>query len=244
MTKSSQDIIDGIENVRRKVALYTAIILTIVLVASILLGNIMSNIDNDIKNIKNFEKESLDNYEKLIISMEKSFSKYLISEWEHYKINNIEFERFVSNYIDHNAPLSIVVLVDEENNIIHAHYTDDRYSDIKEDIVKNRENHSFIINDDSNKIFGAGERFYGASGMLDNNTFIIIGSTEEIRYENFIGTLDSDILKGVRCNIQKAIHITNILTISIILFGTLVIYICRILIIKQISRMLRGEDCE
>lgn len=207
------------DNIRKKTALLVAILILCVGMFGTAVAYTTFELAKEVDMIEQYEKQGIESFFQLALIIDhanlnalEGLFESMVAEYGDTFSDEYIIERFtheVFNSVLESAILSIFIAYDNDDNLIRMAYREDSYNDkihLIKDIVPGEE---FIIIGDTEEdlLFGQGERIYLSGRRFDQlkNTyiFVYVGFEEQIRFSDFITTLETGALSRAKNLINK-----------------------------------------
>ena len=145
--------------------------------------------------------------------------------------------------------LSVIMVKDEETDIIWYNYGSPNYAEYLNLFLNDEINYKEelqIINEDNTR-FGAGNRFFVKGRFLyfqENLYLIQIGFHEDIVYNNFISTLDTESLDNIEFQSKAILYSSIVFFLAMIVYGVFLIAIIKWFVLKSFEDFINENGKE
>ena len=161
-------------------------------------GENMTEISELVEQSKERRDESVEEFLQLSIMIQHNFIGIIEDDWERYEGEDIEgFINYSLKSIPSSAIDSIVIAI-VKNDVVYEGYAFEQYRkiDFVDELVLNKHNITHIHGEGANEPFGTADRFYYTTTGLDELT-VVVGFLEPVMYNQFISSLDIDIVEEI-----------------------------------------------
>ena len=187
----------------------------------------MVNISELVEEARERKEESVEEFLQISIGIQHNFISIIEDDWERYG-DKEDIEGFIDyslRSIPNSAIDSIVIAIVNEG-VIYEGYAFNDYEEIDFiDKLNLSEPNEIMIHGSSEKLdFGESDRFYYTATHLGDDLIVVVGFLEDVMYNQFISSLDLDVVKEIEDNATKILYQIFTLMIFIIGFGSVLLW--------------------
>lgn len=235
------------ELLRKRAALSIAILIGITILFITIMAESVNQLSTNINKIEEYEALSVERFLEASLESDRRFLNLWETDWEVFLEANKDIypiENIINRFVDRRLRTlpqisqgSIVLFIKYDDEIIFLDYADLRYKEYEDLLLSStigmpEKGQQLVLNETDTDIrFGTGNRMY-LNGIvlydsIANPLYLYIGFHEQIMYDNFINTLDLNVLYELRNNIQLILYKSVIFLILVILYGVALMFLIR-----------------
>ncbi len=243
---------ESVDLQKKRVALALAVLVGVLTLFVMVAGPSISDTYNKLQEGEDYAREQTERYLDLAYSINLAFLETIRADWEAHKDfidlyqsvhgNGYVMSVFIDTHIKgliNSAAKSVIIV---NGNCPIKVFLVEEYKDLEIDYRSvPRDGAMHILNGVRGTPFGEGERFFVAGETFTHNdleVIIYIGFLEAIMYDNFISTLNVEVLNSLRHNLKNITRSIIGLLVFISFYGFYVI--ARIKILNHV--VCRGEE--